>query len=223
MSTPIATSDDLSLYMGQTLDDDRADQFLAIAQSFCEDIVSPLPASAFGIVLAAAARAYVNPQQNTTEVTGPSSVGRAATVYLTRAERVNLRRAAGRSGGGSISTLNVGANAVQTVTVVATGGTYTLAFNGVATAAIAYNAPAATVEAAIAALGNVGSGNVTVSGSGTFTVTFVNMLGLQPISQLVADGSSLAGTVETAVVTAGVAEPGANLPPWEYDYFSSGR
>lgn len=220
MSDPIATPDDLTLFLGQTVDGDRATQLLAIAQAYCEDIVSPLPASAFGIVLAAAARAYANPTQNVSEATGPYSVSLSRSVYLTRTERVTLRRAAGRSGGGSISTLNPGANAVQTVTVAATAGTFTLSLGDAVTSPLAFNASAADVQAALAALTVVGAGNVTVAGNGVFTVTFVNGLGTQPVSTLIADGSALTGTVTTAVVTLGAAAAGANLPPWEYDYSS---
>lgn len=218
MSTPIAEPDDLSLYLGQTVDDDRATQLLAIAQGYCEDIATPLPASAFGVVLASAARAYVNPQQNTNEALGPYTVGRAANVYLTRAERAMLRRGAGRAGGGSVSTLNPGIDAVQIVILAATAGTFTLSLDGNTTAALAYNATAADIQTALGALSNIGSANVTVSGVGTFTVTFGNSLGRRPVSLLVADRSSLTGTVTTANVTTGVFAAGANLPPWGYDY-----
>jgi hypothetical protein len=55
----------------------------------------------------------------------------------------------------------------------ATGGDFTLAYRGASTAAIAYNASAATVQAALEALGTLGPGNVTASGSagGPWTVT----------------------------------------------------
>jgi Phage gp6-like head-tail connector protein len=45
-----------------------------------------------------------------------------------------------------------------------TGGTFTLTFNGDSTSSIAYNATAATVQTALQALGNIGSGNVICSG-----------------------------------------------------------
>jgi hypothetical protein len=69
---------------------------------------------------------------------------------------------------------------VQTVTLTAaTGGTFTLTLSGQTTGAIAYNAAASAVQTAIAALSNVGSGNVVVTGSdgGPYTVTFSNSLG----------------------------------------------
>jgi len=56
---------------------------------------------------------------------------------------------------------------VQTVKVTGspTGGTFTLTVGGQTTAAIAYNASASAVKAAVAALSTVGSGNVQVTGT----------------------------------------------------------
>src|SRR5262249_41925037 len=53
------------------------------------------------------------------------------------------------------------ADEVQTVTLTGnpTGGTFTLTFSGQTTAAIAYNASAATVQSALQALSSIGSGN----------------------------------------------------------------
>lgn len=60
------------------------------------------------------------------------------------------------------------------VTVTATGGTFTLTYGAATTAAIAYNATAATVQTRLVALATVGSGKVTASGNagGPWTVTF---------------------------------------------------
>jgi autotransporter-associated beta strand protein len=61
-----------------------------------------------------------------------------------------------------------------------TAGTFTLAFNGQTTAAIAYNANAAQVQAALAALPSIGSvANVDVQGTvaAGFTVTFMGTVG----------------------------------------------
>jgi len=73
-----------------------------------------------------------------------------------------------------------GNNDVQTVTITGTpvGGTFTLTWNGQTTAAIAYNATAAQVQSALAALSNVTSAaqqTVTLGGSptgGTFTLGY---------------------------------------------------
>lgn len=53
---------------------------------------------------------------------------------------------------------------VITITGSPTGGTFTLTFNGQTTAAIAYNANAATVAAALAALTNLDATDITVTG-----------------------------------------------------------
>lgn len=77
-------------------------------------------------------------------------------------------------------------NDVQTLTITGTptGGTFTLSFNGYTTAAIAYNATAAAVQAALELLPNIGSGNVTCTGGalpGTgVTITFGGLLANEP-------------------------------------------
>lgn len=67
------------------------------------------------------------------------------------------------------------AHSVQTLTIsgAPTGGSFTLTYSGQTTGAIAYNASAAAVMTAIAALSNVGTGKVQVSGAagGPYTVT----------------------------------------------------
>jgi hypothetical protein len=96
---------------------------------------------------------------------------------------------------------------VSTVTIAGTptGGTFALdvASQGSKqiTAPLAYNATAAAVQAALAALGNVGVNNVTVSGSagGPYTVTFAGAVGVPYIT---ADGTLLTGgTSPTATAT----------------------
>lgn len=102
-------------------------------------------------------------------------------------------------------------NEVQTVTITGgpTGGTFTLTYSGQTTSAIAYNASASTVQTALAALSNVGSGNVTVTGSngGPYTVTFTGTLGSKNVAQMTATSSLTGGTspgVTVATSTAGV-------------------
>lgn len=56
-----------------------------------------------------------------------------------------------------------------------TAGTFTLTFNGQTTAAIAFNAAASAVQTALQALSGIGS-NVTVAGSGPYTITFAGLL-----------------------------------------------
>lgn len=108
-----------------------------------------------------------------------------------------------------------GTDEVQTITVsgTPTGGTFTLSFGGFTTAAIAYNAATAVVEAALEALPSIGTGGVAVTGAGALpgnvhTVTFGGNLGkkAQPLLVLV-DNDLTGGTspdVAIAEDTAGV-------------------
>jgi YD repeat-containing protein len=65
-----------------------------------------------------------------------------------------------------VSSYGYQADSVQQVQLTGgpTGGTFTLSFGGQTTAAIAYNATAATVQAALQALSTIGAGNVLVAG-----------------------------------------------------------
>lgn len=110
---------------------------------------------------------------------------------------------------------------VQTVTITntPTGGSFTLTYDGQTTAAIAFNAIAATVEAALEALTNLGPG-VTVAGGpgpGTpWTVTFPAAMG--NVAQMIATGSFTGGTSPTVAVTTttpGVA-PADTAGDWMY-------
>lgn len=101
-----------------------------------------------------------------------------------------------------------GTNEVQTVTVDATGGTFTLSFGGQTTTAIAEAAASSAVQTALQALSTIGSGNVAVTGSagGPFTVTFQGSLANTNVALLTGSNASLTGgasTVTIAVVTAG--------------------
>lgn len=103
-----------------------------------------------------------------------------------------------------------GTNETQTVTVDATGGTFTLTFSGQTTAAIAEAATAAAVQTALEALSNIDSGDVAVTGSagGPFTVTFTGQYAGVNVPLMTASGASLTGGASTAVVTAGTAGGG---------------
>ena len=93
-------------------------------------------------------------------------------------------------------------NEQQTVTVLnATGGTFTLTYDGQTTAAIAYNATADAVATALINLSNIGNNDVTVTKDGTiYTVTFVNTLGGTNVPAMTANGASLTGTSPTVTV-----------------------
>lgn len=104
-----------------------------------------------------------------------------------------------------------GVDEVQTATITGTptGGTFKLGYNGQVTAAIAYNATGATVQAALRALSRLGSG-VTVSGGagGPYIITFTGTkLGKKPQTLITLANNSLTGgtspSVSIARTTAG--------------------
>jgi uncharacterized repeat protein (TIGR01451 family) len=89
----------------------------------------------------------------------------------------------------------------QAVTVTATGGTFTLRPNNGETAALPFDADAATVQAALAALGEIGPGNVTVSGgpgdatgSSPYVITFTGALHGVTVPLLRAESAALTGS-----------------------------
>lgn len=100
--------------------------------------------------------------------------------------------------------VSLSGNEVQTVTLTgATGGTFTLTFGGQTTANIAYNATAAAVATALAALTSIGTGNVAVTGAagGPYVITFQGTLGNTDVALLTASGALLTGTTPTVVPT----------------------
>ncbi len=125
---------------------------------------------------------------------------------------------------GTLTDTNPATDEIQTVTITGspTGGTFTLTYDGQTTSAIAYNASAATVQAALEALSNIGPGNVSVSGSagGPYSVRFINELEETNVSAMTASGASLTGGsspgVTIATATAGVQEVivGRVRPAW---------
>jgi hypothetical protein len=103
---------------------------------------------------------------------------------------------------------NPAASARQTLTVTASGGKYTLEFEGQKTAELPFNASAATVQAALLGLSRIGAGNVEVTGaSSPLTITFKNNLANNPepaIAAASAAGEPLSGgSASVAIVTAG--------------------
>ncbi|MGW4422511.1 hypothetical protein [Streptosporangium sp. NPDC004631] len=94
------TAVDLALYLDLAeINEARADLLIAQATLLAESIVKPLPSGASAVVLAAAGRAYANPQGVSSESVGPYTVQRPqAGLYLTKAETAALKRLAGRGG-----------------------------------------------------------------------------------------------------------------------------
>lgn len=108
-----------------------------------------------------------------------------------------------------------GTSAVQHIVIsgTPTGGTYALGFGGETTTDLAFDADAAAVQAALEALGSVGAGGFTVSGTGAsgdpFVVTAGGTLAKQPLDLITLEDNSLTGgtapDVTITEATAGVA------------------
>lgn len=105
-----------------------------------------------------------------------------------------------------------GTNEKQVITLgnSPTAGTFTLTYSGQTTSGIAYNADAATVDTALEALSNIGSGDVAVTGSagGPWTVEFTGTLADTDVALLTADATSLVGTNEQQVISLGTVTGG---------------
>lgn len=107
-----------------------------------------------------------------------------------------------------------GVNEIQTVTVGGSpsGGTFTLKFLGKETVDLDYNATAAEVQYALEEMASVGKGNLSVSGTAPYTITFKEVLGkldvpLFDYTHALTGGSSpgitVAETTKGVVATAG--------------------
>lgn len=100
-------------------------------------------------------------------------------------------------------------NEVQSVTITGapTGGTFTLTYSGQTTAGIAWDASAATVQAALEALSNIAPGDVVVRGgpfpASAMTVDFVGTLASTNVAQMTGSAAGLTGgTPVLTIVTA---------------------
>ena len=99
----ITTTADLDTFLGLSgaIDTGRAQLLLDTVEADAGSIITPLPASAKGVILTAAARAYSNPAGTQAETVGSVSTtyGLGGGLYLNRAERRTLRRLAGLGAG----------------------------------------------------------------------------------------------------------------------------
>lgn len=110
-----------------------------------------------------------------------------------------------------------GIDEIQSVRITnATGGTFTLTFEGQTTAAINYNDNAATIQTRLEALSNIAPGDVIVTGGPVNTadvfVQFTGALGRSNRTQMTSTSSLTGGgaAVTHATTTAGVA-PASNV------------
>lgn len=110
----------------------------------------------------------------------------------------------------SLSAAN-GANEVQTLTITGTptGGTFTITFAGQTTAAIAYNASAATVKSALAALSNLDATDLTITGGAlpgiALTITFGGIYANTNVPALTTTSSLTGGTSPTITIATSTA------------------
>lgn len=107
----------------------------------------------------------------------------------------------------------VNAQQVVALTSNPSGGTFTLTFDGQTTGTIAYNASASTIDTALEGLSNIGSGDLTVTGSagGPWTIDFAGSLAAQPVAAISGNGASLnPSTAQALVVSQFVPSSGPN-------------
>jgi DNA-binding beta-propeller fold protein YncE len=102
-------------------------------------------------------------------------------------------------------------NEVQSVTVAATGGGFTLAFKGERSGEIPFNASAAEVEAALGGIPGLGAGQVAVTGEpgGPWSVEFTGARAGENAPELSADPENLTGPEPSATVA--TTTPGLSL------------
>ena len=102
-----------------------------------------------------------------------------------------------------------GTDEVQSLVVDATGGTFTLTYAGQTTAAIAFDATAAAIQAALIALSNLAAGDVVCAGgpvnSSPVTITFGGTLAGRNVAQITTTATSLTGGAGTATCTTSTA------------------
>lgn len=127
---------------------------------------------------------------------------------------IDFYETTGWGNGSGISTLQngsgTGTNETQVVSLLGSpsGGTFTLTYSGQTTGNIAYNASAATVQTALEALSNIGSGDVTVTGSAPiWGVEFTGALAATDVSLMTGNGANLTGGSGTITVTQAAASP----------------
>ena len=125
-----------------------------------------------------------------------NDAGELEPMHIPLGERMVARPSQNLGFTGNLNAMNyqMPINEVQVVDLDgATAGTYTLTFGADTTGPIAYDADAATVQAALEGLASIGAGNVNVTGvdGGPWTITFQGALASNDVAELTVDGSSL--------------------------------
>lgn len=109
------------------------------------------------------------------------------------------------------------ANEVQELTIDATGGTFTISLGSEETGDIAFDADATAIQTAIEGLAQIGTGNVAVTGSGPFTITFQGDRANLAFPLLTTDATSLTGGGTSAVIARDTKGAAGDLP-FMYQY-----
>jgi hypothetical protein len=103
--------------------------------------------------------------------------------------------------------INYGTNAEGTLVVTAGSGNVTYTYGGQTTGNVAYNADAATIEAALEGLSSIGNGNIVIAGTApNFTYELVNDLAKTARSTFTSTGATITAT------QAGTADAVKTLP-----------
>lgn len=105
----VASPSDVATFLGSDVDDTRAQWFIEQAELLCAAVVSPLPDAALPVIVRVAARGMSNSTGAVQMGLGSAQVSygsQAATynggLFLSRADRSDLRRLSGRVGAFSI-------------------------------------------------------------------------------------------------------------------------
>lgn len=111
-----------------------------------------------------------------------------------------------------------------TLTITATGGTYTITWSGQTTSAIAFGADGPTILAALVALSNVAPGDLAVTGTGPYTITptSTGAFAATDVTATIGTGSLTGGTATLAKVRAGgpiVSIPAVPMFPTLFDVY----
>ena len=162
---------------------------------------------AAGAALASVTDLVIDPFNSNRLLAGLGNVGLVSSsaisgVWLSTNKGNSWAQVSGGDGNVPNSTIPTsGVNEVQTITINATGGTFTITFNGATTGSLNFNASAGTVQTALQGLSTIGTGNATVSLVGSvYTVTFVGSLASTNVNQMTTDASKLTGGAKTATV-----------------------
>lgn len=93
----------------------------------------------------------------------------------------------------------------QTITVTATGGTFTVTYSGQTTGALAHDISAADLKIALEGLSNIDPDDLTVTlNAGVYTVTFGGTLAATDVAQMTTTVTSLVGSAGTVTVATSV-------------------